>query len=60
MSTAARALTPPAVGAATVVWAEGLGDLVAIFEPEVQILVHPRPPDPQIAAYLDLANSRRL
>lgn len=60
MSTAARALTPPAVGAETIYWAEGLADLVAIFEPGVQILVHPRPPDPQIAAYLDSADSRRL
>jgi hypothetical protein len=60
MSTAACVLTRPAVGVETVYWAEGLADLVAVFEPEVQILVHPRPPDPQIAAYLDLANSWRL
>ena len=58
--TAARTLEPPAVGAGTVYWAEGLADLVAVFEPEVQVLVHSRPPDPQIAAYLDSADSTRL
>jgi hypothetical protein len=35
----------------TVHWAEGSADMVTIFEPQVQVLVLPRPIDPEIAAY---------
>ena len=44
----------------TVYWATAPGDLVAIFEPQVQILVHPRPPEARIADYLDRAGPARL
>ncbi len=44
----------------TVHWAERSADLVTIFEPQVQVLVLPRPIDPAIAAFLDAADPTRL